>query len=225
MPSSASPMAPAGPPASDLVNLHMHATHKCRLILPVVLTILKRHLQTPASALLISDIGLVRDGCAFAGFMLAQGDLEGDGDGESLQSVMNLDDGIEVCVRSLDAMRWTFSNSRQTKQTLISAWDARKLRDRERHERSHRQTGNMQPSSFHQWSTHTLPYDQQFGAYGLTSGPSGSPYYPPEGHGTQPLNYPSSSDVSSSQPMLTLDQTNASPSFSPDGWFGYNPTR
>src|SRR5882762_2890702 len=97
MPSSASTTHLNSSHANGLFELHTHATHKCRLILLSVLLILKRHLQTRVSALLPSDTGLIRDVCAFAGFMLAHGDLEGDSNGESLQSNMSLEEGMDVC--------------------------------------------------------------------------------------------------------------------------------
>jgi hypothetical protein len=218
MPSSAS--------TNNLVDLHMHATHKCRLLLPTVLVILKRHLQTPTSALLPSDTGLIRDGCAFAGFMLAHGDLEGDSGGESLQSVMSLAEGVEVCIRTLDAMRWTFSESAKTKQTLVNAWDARKLRDSEHHRR-HGPTSEhygVQPGPSHQWLSQVSPHGQPFEGNNVTSLSSGSSYYSPEqNYETQPWMYSSSSGAPSTQPMSNIDPHNSSPTFSPDEWFGYNP--
>jgi hypothetical protein len=230
MTSPASATTPSISHANNLINLHMHATQKCRLILPTVLIILKRHLQTPTSALFLSDTGLIRDGCAFAGFMLAHGDLEGDGNGESLHSVMNLDEGMEVCIRSLDGMRWAFSESAKTKQTLINAWDARKLRDRESHGHPHRPTGEQryaaQPSPSHQWSSHAPSHALPFETYDSNSRSSSSPYYPPEqNYDTQPWNYSSSFGVPSSQPMPNIDPTQPSLAFSPDEWFGYNPIR
>ena len=226
--SSSASRAASIPHANNLVDLHMHATHNCRLILPTVLIILKRHLQTP-SALVPSDTGLIRDGCAFAGFMLAQGDLEGDVNGESLHSVMSLDEGIEVCIRTLDGMRWTFSESANIKQTLINAWDARKLRDRERHGRQQRPTGQrfgMQPGPSRQRSSQSSRYGQPFEGYDPTAQASGSSHYAQEqNYETQPWMYSSSSGNPDTQPMPNIGSTHPSSTFSSDEWFDFNLTR
>jgi hypothetical protein len=199
----------------------MHATHNCRLILPTVLTILKRHLQT-SSALIPSDTGLVRDGCAFAGFMLAHGDLEGDSNGESLHSIMTLDEGMEVCLRTLGTMRWTFSDSGKTRQSLINAWEARKLRDRERHARQPRPAGQRfgsQPGSSGQWSLQS-PHHGQPGYEPTTTPGSSSSYY------SQGQNYetPPWVSSSSSEDLATPTIGSAYPSstFPSDDWFNYN---
>lgn len=219
---------PVGPQGNNIFDLHVHATHKCRQILPNVLIILKRHLYTSTSTLFEADVGLIRDGCAFAGFMLAHGDLEGDNNAESLQSLMSLNEGIEICVRTLDRMRWTFSGSTNTKQTLINAWNARKTRDRERHAPPQAHTGYYpaQPGSSHEWSSQAPSYGQPLGAYDSASASSGSAYsLPGRNSEMNPWIYSSSSGVTDAQHMLDVDSTSPSSTFSPEGWFGHNPAR
>jgi hypothetical protein len=220
--SSASAPAPIGAHANSLADLHMHATHKCRLLLPAVLLIFKRHLQNPSSTLIRADTGLIRDGCAFAGFMLAHGDLEGDSNGESLQSVMSLEEGTEVCIRTLNGMRWSFSDSAKTKQTLIDAWDARKARDRERRGRQEGRVGQhygMRSVPSHRRSSQVQPYGQPFAGYA-----SPSSYTPGQNYETQPWIHPGSSGNPGAQHMQNIDPNNPNSTFSPEEWFGYNPT-
>jgi len=190
----------------------------------MVLTILKRHLQM-SSGLIPSDTGLIRDGCTFAGFMLAHGDLEGDRNGESLQSIMTLDEGMEICLRTLGAMRWTFSDSANKRQTLINAWEARKLRDRERHGRQPRSAGQRfgpQPGSSGQWSSQSPHHGRQFEGFDASTTPgSSSSYY------SQGQNYETppwiSSENSGAQAAPNTGSAYPSSTF-PSDWFDYSPT-
>lgn len=131
-PSSSSSASSTPSPDSALL-LHAHATRKCRAILPRLLSILRRHLSMPSNGFFAYDAGLVKDGCFFAGFMLAQGDFEEEG--HSLELGMDVEDGVEVCLHALGAMEWVFSKSDERQQTVRMMWDARKMREAE-HRRS-----------------------------------------------------------------------------------------
>ena len=131
-PSSSSSASSTPAPDSTLL-LHAHATSKCRAILPRVLSILRRHLSMPSNGFFAYDAGLVKDGCFFAGFILAQGDFEGEG--HTLELGMDVEDGVEVCLHALGAMEWVFSKSDERQQTVRMVWEARKMREAE-HRRS-----------------------------------------------------------------------------------------
>jgi hypothetical protein len=87
----------------------------------------------PSDGFFAYDAGLVKDGCFFAGFMLAQGDFEEEG--HSLELGMDVEDGVEVCLHALGAMEWVFSKSDERQQTVRMVWEARKMREAE-HRRS-----------------------------------------------------------------------------------------
>jgi hypothetical protein len=197
-------------PSSNLLDLHAQATHNCRLILPAVLAILKRHLQTPQSVLFGYDTGLVRDGCAFAGFTLAQSDLETDDNGESLHPGMGLEEGIEVCVNALAAMNWTFSRSDHTRQKLVAAWEARKLRDAERRA--------LSPASAQPWPSQAQ--NQRYPTHASMAHPHEPLFYPFEHrHEQQSWNNPNSPHTQN-VPDGYADTSFMLP---PDGSFGYDP--
>lgn len=201
--------APHASPPSNLFDLHVQATHNCRLLLPTVLAILSRHIQLPQSALFRYDTGLVKDGCAFAGFMLAQSDLETDNNGEFLLPGTSVGEGIEVCANALDAMGWSFSRSDHTRQKLMAAWEARKMRDAERHALSPAavqqwlQQGRNQPYLIHAPMTH--PYEPSF--------------YPFEQRHEQPWDSTSSTDAPNAPDGGYADTSFMFPT---DGSFGYD---
>ena len=128
--SSSSSTASSTPSPDGPLRLHAHATRKCRVILPRVLSLLRRHLSVPSNAFFAYDAGLVKDGCFFAGLMLAQGNFEEDV--HSLELGMDVEDGLEVCLQALGAMEWVFSKSDEMQRTVRMAWDARKMRNAER---------------------------------------------------------------------------------------------
>jgi hypothetical protein len=86
----------------------------------------------PANGFFTYDAGLVKDGCFFAGFMLAQGDLEDEAD--CLELGMDVEDGVEVCLRALGTMEWVFAKSDERQQTVNMVWEARKIREAKRRE-------------------------------------------------------------------------------------------
>lgn len=114
---------------------------------------MRRHLRTTSRVLFRSDIGLVRDGCSFAGLIIANSDLDEaeSGTTETLTSIFNLDEALGLCIQALDEMGWVFSGNLRAKQTLISAWEARKTRDRIRFDYSQGATGDRSSET---WSSH-----------------------------------------------------------------------
>jgi len=48
---------------------------------------------------------------------------------------MDVEDGVEVCLRALGSMEWVFSKSDERQQTVSMVWEARRMRDAE-HRRS-----------------------------------------------------------------------------------------
>ena len=124
--------------------LHTLATRKCLGLLPFVLSIIKRNLSTGerdgnGAGLFRWDAGLVRDGCFFAGFLVASGegdafdfsaeDREFKREGmDGVRGRMGAEEGVEVCLRALAEMRWAFSKSEEREETVRMAWEARKIR-------------------------------------------------------------------------------------------------
>lgn len=86
----------------------------------------------PTNGFFTYDAGLVKEGCFFAGFMLAQGDLEDEGD--CIELGMDVEDGVEVCLRALGTMEWVFAKSDERQETMTMVWEARKIRDAKRRE-------------------------------------------------------------------------------------------
>lgn len=180
-------------------------------MLPTVLTVLKRHLRTPNSTLFQFDAHLIRDGCVFAGLMLAQSDLEVDANTEPLP--VDLEEGIDICLRALGEMRWIFSASIKAKETVVTAWDARQMRDRQRrgHSRAHASGQyDLPQGSSPQWSPspHGPPYQQyssmhqsQDAAYNL--------------QGQDQQTWTNSSSINSVDPYYA---------YRPEEWFNYDAT-
>lgn len=119
------------------VNLHAYAARRCRLFLPRVIDILKRHLAFSSSGFFALDTGLIRDGCFFAGMLLAQSDLEGDAgidikcnDGTRWDN--DVEEGVDVCLRALGEISWVYASSYERMKTLRAQWEARIHRDNER---------------------------------------------------------------------------------------------
>ncbi|KAF9228637.1 hypothetical protein BS17DRAFT_772276 [Gyrodon lividus] len=119
------------------VNLYAYAIRRCHDVLPRVIDILKRHLAVTSSGFFAHDAGLVRDGCFFAGLLLAQSDLDGDSetDAENRATARwdaDVEEGVEVCLRALGEIRWVYANSQEREKTLRALWDARIERDHRR---------------------------------------------------------------------------------------------
>lgn len=96
-----------------IVRLHMKANSKCHTVVRQVVTILRKNLGTPFFQY---DAALVRDGCFFAGFLLA---------GES-----GTRDDVEVCLAALSEMRWAYSKTDERQRTVRLVWDARAAQSR-----------------------------------------------------------------------------------------------
>jgi hypothetical protein len=127
------------------VHLHAYAIQRCRSVLPRVIDILKRHLAVPSSGFFAHDAGLVRDGCFFAGLLLAQSDLDNDNDsgvegGDAARWDADVEEGVEVCLQALGEIRWVFANSHERENTLRTVWEARMERDNRRRQGQGSQT-------------------------------------------------------------------------------------
>lgn len=134
---ASSPASTSSAPSSSAM-LYTYASRQCQALLPHVLTILKRQLATPSSTFFTYDTGLVKDGCFFAGFMLAQADLQ-----DSLP-VVDVQESIQIVQRALASMKWIFSNNEERLQTVSNLWESRRMRDAER-ENTYRSTLQNQP--------------------------------------------------------------------------------
>ncbi|KAH7889892.1 hypothetical protein F5I97DRAFT_606993 [Phlebopus sp. FC_14] len=129
-----------------VANLHAHAVRRCRVLVPRVIDILKRHLAVPSSGFFAHDTGLVRDGCFFAGLLLAQSDMDVEGD-DNTRWDADVEEGVDVCLRALGEIRWVHANNHKRERTLRSIWDARLKRDNERRRsRPHHFVGEQRPA-------------------------------------------------------------------------------
>lgn len=106
-------------------SLRISALQRCRKYLPQVIEMVQRHLKVPSS-FFAYDTGLIRDGCFFAGLLLAQSDRL---DGERVGMEWNTDweEGVAACLQALGEVRWVCVNSRGEGQeeTLKAEWEAR----------------------------------------------------------------------------------------------------
>ncbi|RPD66016.1 hypothetical protein L226DRAFT_454081 [Lentinus tigrinus ALCF2SS1-7] len=105
--------------SDTILRLHMKANAKCHAVVRHVVTILRRNLGSPFFQY---DAALVRDGCFFAGFLLA---------GES-----GTKEDVEVCLTALSEMRWAFSKNDERQRTVRLVWDARASQSRGQSSRS-----------------------------------------------------------------------------------------
>jgi len=85
------------------------ADARCHEVVQLVVAIIRQHLGTPFFEY---DASLVRDGCFFAGFLLA-------GEGGS-------DEDIQICLQALRQMRWAFSKGEEREKTIRMVWESRK---------------------------------------------------------------------------------------------------
>ncbi|OAX40042.1 hypothetical protein K503DRAFT_809201 [Rhizopogon vinicolor AM-OR11-026] len=127
-----------------LCRLHLQATRRCRVVLPRVIAILKRHLAVSSSGFFSHDAGLIGEGCFFAALLLAQGDLDQDTDSDlkgedGLPWDADIEDGVDACLRALGEMGWMFANSHDREKTVRMVWEARVIRDDERRRERNRQ--------------------------------------------------------------------------------------
>jgi len=98
-----------------LVRLHTKATTRCNEVVRHIVSILRRNLGTPFFQY---DAKLIRDGCFFAGFLLA--------------SESGSNDDVETCLQALSEMRWAFSKSDEREQTVRMVWESRLAQPRVR---------------------------------------------------------------------------------------------
>lgn len=102
---------------NDIIRLHDNARSRCHSVVRNVVTIIQRNLGT---SFFQFDAALVRDGCFFAGFLLA---------GESGSKAE-----VDICLQALREIRWIFSKSEERMQTVRMVWESRiaQLRGQER---------------------------------------------------------------------------------------------
>lgn len=96
------------PRLSQISQLHSVADARCQQFARLVVAIVRRHLGT---SFFRYDASLVRDGCFFAGLLLA---------GDS-----GTDEEINTCLQALREMRWAFSKSEEREHTLNMVWERR----------------------------------------------------------------------------------------------------
>jgi len=85
------------------------ADARCHEVVRRVVAIIRQHLGTPFFEY---DASLVRDGCFFAGFLLA-------GEGGS-------DEDVQTCLQALRQMRWAFCKGEEREKTVRMVWESRK---------------------------------------------------------------------------------------------------
>lgn len=98
------------PRLSQATDLHSIAEAKCYERAHLVTNIIRRQLGT---TFFQYDASLVRDGCFFAGMLLAR------------SREFGTEEDVTVCIRALREMRWAFSKSEEREQTLKMLWDER----------------------------------------------------------------------------------------------------
>ncbi|EGO21595.1 hypothetical protein SERLADRAFT_440847 [Serpula lacrymans var. lacrymans S7.9] len=141
---------------SSALRLHAYATRRCRKVLPGVLGILKRHLAVSSSGFFAWDAGLVRDGCFFAGLLLAQGELEMEDievdikEEEGMSWDVDVEEGVEVCLRALREMGWAFSKSVEREKTIRAVWESRVAREAEVTRERSRRFAEFEKEQLHQ---------------------------------------------------------------------------
>ncbi|KAI0035738.1 hypothetical protein K488DRAFT_24378, partial [Vararia minispora EC-137] len=89
---------------------------RCRELARRVVSLIKRHIDTDTQ-FFEYDSTLARDGCFFAGFLLA-----GEGGTE---------EEVGYCLQALKRMRWVFSDAEEREKTVAMAWEARKSHTRQ----------------------------------------------------------------------------------------------
>ncbi|EIW60500.1 uncharacterized protein TRAVEDRAFT_165341 [Trametes versicolor FP-101664 SS1] len=92
--------------SDTIMRLHGKANLKCHNAVRHVVDILRRNLGTPFFQF---DAALVRDGCFFAGFLLA--------------SDAGTREEVEICLRALSEMRWAFSKNDERQHTVGLVWE------------------------------------------------------------------------------------------------------
>ncbi|KAG6379104.1 hypothetical protein JVT61DRAFT_11540 [Boletus reticuloceps] len=107
--------------------LYLSAIGRCHKFLPRVIQMLQRHLKVPSS-FFAYDTGLIRDGCFFAGLLLAQSDKLGAELG-AIGCNIDWEEGVAACLQALGEARWACYRSQAQEKTLKAEWEARLERD------------------------------------------------------------------------------------------------
>ncbi|KAI0781054.1 hypothetical protein BD413DRAFT_464064 [Trametes elegans] len=94
--------------ADTILRLHMKANAKCHTVVRHVVSIFRKNLGTPFFQF---DAALVRDGCFYAGFLLA--------------SESGTQEDVEICLRALSEMRWAFAKADERERTVQLVWESR----------------------------------------------------------------------------------------------------
>lgn len=111
-------------------SLHLSAIRQCQKFLPRVIEMLQRHLKVPSN-FFAYDAGLIRDGCFFAGLLLARSDkLHAERDMVGWDA--DWEEGVMACLQALGEVRWVYSRSHDQEKTLKAEWEARIERDTSR---------------------------------------------------------------------------------------------
>ncbi|KAF8558445.1 hypothetical protein OG21DRAFT_1504182 [Imleria badia] len=111
-------------------TLYLSAIRRCQKFLPWVIGMLQRHLKVPSS-FFAYDTGLIRDGCFFAGLLLAQSDKI-DAEKDMTGWDADWEEGVAACLQALGEVRWVYSRSHEQEKTLKAEWEARIERDTRR---------------------------------------------------------------------------------------------
>lgn len=112
------------------VSLHLSAIRQCQKFLPRVTEVLQRHLKVPSN-FFAYDAGLIRDGCFFAGLLLAQSD-KFDAERDMMGWDADWEEGVTACLQALGEVRWVYSQSHEREKALRAEWNARIERDANR---------------------------------------------------------------------------------------------
>lgn len=113
-----------------MASLHLSAIRRCQKFLPRVIKMLQRHLKVPSN-FFAYDAGLIRDGCFFAGLLLAQSDKL-DMENDVMGWDADWEEGVTACLQALGEIRWVYSRTQEREKTLKAEWEARIERDTSR---------------------------------------------------------------------------------------------
>ncbi|KAI6036830.1 hypothetical protein BKA83DRAFT_4167938 [Pisolithus microcarpus] len=176
------------PDRAVAVNLHAYAMRRCRMFIPRVIDILKRHLAW----------------CFFAGLLLAQSDLDG--------GTPDVEEGVDVCLRALGEIRWVCADSQKQENSLRAHWEARLHRDNDRGQKGSRDFVTSQAFAVR---PHLPPLSMSFPR--VESGPdtaltddgagSWSAYTPPTTSGSATSTIATQRSSSPASPPPTLPRT------------------
>ncbi|KAG8217340.1 hypothetical protein J3R82DRAFT_5435 [Butyriboletus roseoflavus] len=111
-------------------TLYLSAIRQCQKFLPRVIEMLQRHLKVPSN-FFAYDAGLIREGCFFAGLLLARSDkLHAERDMVGWDA--DWEEGVTACLQALGEIRWVYCRTHEQEKTLKAEWEARIERDTNR---------------------------------------------------------------------------------------------